>query len=277
MVTPMTNSLVREHIEEDLRPLAIGMLIASASLAYVIGAPAISQLAQRIGWRYTFLSYILILNLLSILLVQISLPIQNTSQSTGSGFLSGFKTVAKNRSALACLIGATLSSAAWQGIVFFSTSFYRSNFELPTLLAAYLLAIIAVFFTIGSVLSGRITNKIGRKRLTVFGLLVMSSFTILFTNIPNFWVSFPIAVLGGFFGGIRYAASNNLSLEQIPEYGGTMMSLNTAAVNLGATLGSMIGGYILLVSSWQYLGTALGSLGLIALLIYQIFTKDPLS
>ena len=58
----------------------------------------------------------------------------------------------KTRSACACLIGAVFGSAAWQGIVFFGTSFYRSSFELPSLMAAYLLAILAVFFSIGSVL-----------------------------------------------------------------------------------------------------------------------------
>ena len=276
MVSPMANSIVGEQLTGDMRPLAIGMLIASASLAYVFGAPAISQLGDMIGWRYTFLSYILILNIIAIILAQIFVPVSNTIQSLQTSWLSGFKTVIKNRSASACLIGAILGSASWQGIVFFGTSFYRSSFELPTLMAAYLLSILALFFTVGSILSGRFTNIFGRKRLTIVGLILMGLFTILFTNISRLWVSFPIAALGSFFGGLRYAASNNLSLEQLPEFSGTMMSLNNASVNLGQTLGSMVGGYVLLWNNWSFLGTALGAMGLVASLIYYLFSEDPM-
>jgi len=276
MASPMTSSIAGDYLGDDIRPIAIGMLIASASLAYVIGAPTISQIADRIGWRYTFLTYILFLNLLSILLTQRSVPSPENTLRTQVGLFSGFNTVLKTRSACACLIGAVFGSAAWQGIVFFGTSFYRSSFELPSLMAAYLLAILAIFFSIGSVLSGRITNRVGRRRLTILGLLIMGSCTILFTNLSALWVSFPFAVLGSFFGGIRYAASNNLSLEQLPEFRGTMMSLNNASINLGQTVGALVGGYVLLGNSWRFLGTALGALGLLATLIYYLFSTDPI-
>jgi len=276
MVSPMGNSLVGEHFKGDMRPMAIGMLIASASLSYVFGAPIISQLEQRIGWRFTFLSYILILIIISIILVQISVPSQQTTQNKNQSLLSGFKSVLQNKSALACLVGVIFSSASWQGLVFFSTSFYRSSFELPTILAAYQLSILAIFFTCGSLLSGKITNRFGRRNLTVVGLLIMGLFTIVFTNVSWFWVSFSIAVVGSFFGGVRYAASNNLSLEQVPEFRGTMMSLNSAAINLGATLGSIVGGYILLVYNWSILGAVLGVFGILASLLYHLFAKDPL-
>ena len=276
MASPMTSSIAGNYLSDDIRPLAIGMLLASASLAYVIGAPAISQLADKIGWRYTFLTYILFLNLLSILLTQRSVPSQNKIVGSQGSVFSGFSNVLKTRSACACLVGAVFGSASWQGIVFFGTSFYRSSFELPTLMAAYLLAILAVFFSVGSVLSGRITNRIGRRRLTILGLLFMGSFTVLFTNIASLWVSFSLAVLGSFFGGVRYAASNNLSLEQLPEFRGTMMSLNNASINLGQTVGALVGGYVLLGNNWRLVGTALGGFGLFATLIYYLFSTDPM-
>jgi predicted MFS family arabinose efflux permease len=242
----------------------------------VIGAPVISQLSEIIGWQLTFLTYILLLNVVSILLTKRFVPSSENPQRAQANLFSGFNTVVKTRSACACLIGAILGSASWQGIVFFSTSFYRSSFELPTSLAAYLLALLAIFFTVGSVLSGKITNKIGRRKLTILGLVFMGTFTVLFTNIPMLWVSFPIAALGSFFGGIRYAAANNLSLEQLPEFRGTMMSLNNASVNLGQTFGSMIGGYLLLWNNWNIVGASLGILGLIGSIIYYLFSVDPM-
>ena len=201
MVTPMANSITGESISEDMRPLVIGMLIGSASLAYVIGAPVISQLSDLVGWQYTFLSYILVLNVISILLALRYVPSSENPRSAQTNLFSGFSTVVKNRSASACLIGTILGSASWQGIVFFSTSFYRSSFELPTVMAAYLLSVLAIFFTVGSVLSGKITNRIGRKKLTIIGLVLMGLFTVLFTNIPVLWFSFPIAAIGSFFVG----------------------------------------------------------------------------
>jgi MFS family permease len=101
-----------------------------------------------------------------------------------------------------------------------------------------------------------------------------------YLNVATFWISESMVILGCLLTGIRYAASNNLALEQIPMFRGTMMALNTVAINLGGTIGSVIGGTILLLYNWNNLGLVLGSFSLVAcfiffrLVMYTRKTKD---
>ena len=177
---------------------------------------------------------------------------------------------------MACLIGVVIARASWQGLAYYSVSYYRSSFLMPTRWAAVLFSGLALSFTSGSLLSGRIVNRYGRKRLTIIGVILMGSLTALFTNVSLFWISLALTMTGSFFGGIRLAATSSLSLEQVPGFRGPMMSLNTAAVNIGASFGAFIGGMMLLWYGWNMLGIVLGLTGFLAAIVYLFFTVDPI-
>jgi len=276
IVTPMTNSLIGELFPVERRSMAIGMLIASASLAYVVGAPFIGYINSVVGWRLTFVVYILLLNVIGIASILIALPKHDLIIERGDQrFFEGFRRVMKNRSALACLIGVMFAAASWSTFVYYSVSYFRSSFQLSTSVSAMLLSVIAVFFTAGSLYSGKIAHRYGRRRLTIIGLVGAGILIILFFNLQVFWAAFIVSLVCCIFGGIRYSASNNLVLEQVPEYRGTLMSLNTAAIGLGISLGAVIGGYVLLWYNWGILGLVFGLFTLFSAGVYTLFTVDP--
>ena len=146
---------------------------------------------------------------------------------------------------------------------------------MPTRWAAILYSGLALSYTSGSLLSGRIVNRYGRKRLTIITVILAGLFTVLFVNISLFWISLAMSMAGGLFGGIRVAATSSLSLEQVPGFRGTMMSLNTAAVNIGTSFGAFLGGMMLLLFNWIKLGIVLGVIGVLAAIVYFLFTVDP--
>ena len=206
------------------------------------------------------------------------LPSENREASLSKSriqYLEGFKRVLSNGSAVACLIGTALSQVAWQGIVFFSASFFRQRFFVSRNTTAIYLAVMASCFMISSYTSGHFANRFGRKLLTVLGVFVFSVFTFAYTNIDTLWISLVSIFLGGAFSGVRYTASNSLTLEQVPEFRGTMMSLNAASMGLGAALGSGLGGLIVLMYGWRLVGPALGAIGILASMIFYLLTKDP--
>ena len=71
------------------------------------------------------------------------------------------------------------------------------------------------------------------------------------------------------------SAANNLTLEQVPEFRGTMMSIDTAAINLGSALGTALGGLALLSFDYEGLGIALGVMGVAAAVVFYLLTTDP--
>lgn len=71
------------------------------------------------------------------------------------------------------------------------------------------------------------------------------------------------------------SSANSLTLEQIPELRGTLMSIDTAMLNAGSAFGSTVGGLVLLYSGYEALGIVLGATSIVASLVFYLLTKDP--
>jgi len=130
-------------------------------------------------------------------------------------------------------------------------------------------------YTSGSLVSGRSVKSFGRKLLTVFAAFLTGAFVISYTYLPNLWLSMALAFLGCLFGGMRYTASTSLTLEQVPGFRGTMMSINTAAISTGSALGTGIGGLALLLFDYEGLGLSLGVMGIAAAIVVHLLVTDP--
>jgi predicted MFS family arabinose efflux permease len=73
---------------------------------------------------------------------------------------------------------------------------------------------------------------------------------------------------------MRYTASESLTLEQVPGLKGTVMSLNSIALSVGATLGTVIGGVLLISYSYGGLGL-IGLFSVAASILYLLAVKEP--
>jgi len=279
MVNPMSVALVGEHIPLDGKPSAIGWIFTAMALSssFIVG-PIMTYLSGVGGWRMAFLGYSLPIALMSIALSYFGIP--SVSRSTAvvgpeKRYLEGFRELFRNRSAVACLVGSVLSSASFQGLLVYGIPFYREKFLVPKELTALLWAGMPLGFSIGSQFSGRFVNRFGRKPLTVLGLLLSSLFTVLYANVPGFWLSVTLAYLTCIFAGVRGTAASSLAGEQMPEFRGTMMASNVAGINLGSALGSALGGVMLVWWGWEAFGVVLGGMGIVASLVYQLWTINP--
>jgi predicted MFS family arabinose efflux permease len=105
--------------------------------------------------------------------------------------------------------------------------------------------------------------------------LLAGSFTVSFVLVPVFWGSLLLNLAAAFLFGVFTAAAISLTLEQVPAYRGTMMSVDSAFVNLGYALGAAVGGMALLRFGYEGLGAALGLFGIVAALVFYLFARDP--
>jgi MFS family permease len=176
---------------------------------------------------------------------------------------------------MACLLGNLLTSAMAQGIYVYSFSFLRERFMMPSGWTGVVSSAASVLFLLGSVASGWLVDKFGRKTVVVVGALLLSIIT-LYTRFPILWFSVASLVVGHFFGALRFSANNSLSLEQVPDYRGSMMSMNSAACRIGGALGTGLGGLILVLYGWETLGAALTLVGISGMLVYHLLSADPI-
>lgn len=278
MVMPMTSTLVAENLPLRKRASALGLLMATMSVSYLVGSQAIRFIADIGGWRSAFLWYALPFPLLSLLMIYPGLPSASQSRrpSQGGGsLLDGFKSVLSVRSADACLVGNIFSSAAWQGILLYGISFYRQRFLASKGAASYILMGASICYTFGTLFGGRLVNRFGRKPVTAISSLMAGIFILSFTLVPNQWISLALNMLGCLFSGMRITAYSSLALEQVPRFRGTMMSISAASANLGTALGSGLGGLALLLYDYEAAGASLGALGFGAAMIFYLAVVDP--
>jgi len=92
--------------------------------------------------------------------------------------------------------------------------------------------------------------------------------------IPNLWISLIMALIVNLQLGLAYTSANSLTLDQVPSFRGTIMSLFTAANSMGMTIGASLGGVILLMYNYSSLGLVLGLLGFLAALIVYFWAHE---
>jgi len=225
-----------------------------------------------------FLGFVLPVSVLSLLLAGKGISAASRGhrpEMSSRSYFEGFKGILSNRSADACLAGTALSMAAWMAILTYSMSFFRQRFLVPTASASILMLVAALCFTSGSVISARFVKRYGRKPFTVLAALFAGMFTLSYASLPNLWMSLTACFLGSFFAGMRVTASNSLTLEQVPTFRGTMMSISTAADNAGSSLGTAIGGLALILYNYEGMAISLGAMGVAAAIVFQLLAKDP--
>jgi len=278
MIDPMVNALVGEHFSLDERPKAVSWTVGAGALPYVVGPLVLNFLADFGGWRFSLLGFVIPLLSVSLLLAFFGIP--SASHGHGmpmgrSSFLSGFKEVLSNVSALACLAGDTLRAASLAAVLYYSAAFFMQRFEASTDIAALAILLAASCYTVGSLVSGRFVDRIGRKPFTAMTVLLASAFTVSFVFVHDFMFSLILNLTAALLFGMVTAAVISLTLEQVPGYAGTMMSVDSAFVNLGYALGAAVGGIALIWFDYEGLGAALGFFGVVAALVFFLFARDP--
>jgi len=137
--------------------------------------------------------------------------------------------------------------------------------------------VIVLSYAVGSVISGKVTNIMGRKRTVVFSWLLRGALIAAIVYMPNFWLAFLASLSATLFGGISLASANSLYLEQAPNSRGTMMSIIAVLGSAGVTIGATVGGLALGQSGFQLLGLSLGLIGIISSLVIYFLANEPKS
>jgi predicted MFS family arabinose efflux permease len=274
MVTPMTTSIIGASLPVEKRASAVGWIVGGIALSHVIGSPAINYI-NNWGWKYSFIGFILPIATLSIFLVFYSIPNIKTAETRTQGLLSGFTEVLKNKSASLCLLGTVLSFVSWGGALSYFASLYREKFGLTTSLVSIIIVCTSLSYLSGSILSGKFISRHGRKRVVTWSAFLCAVFGVLFwvTGIWTMVVFF--SLISCFFSGLRASSSDSLTLEQIPQIRGTVMSLNTAAISIGSVIGTLSGGYLLTKFGYSTMGIVISIFGVLSAALYY-YTIDPI-
>jgi predicted MFS family arabinose efflux permease len=277
MVTPMINSLIGALIITENRTKVMGWTIGGLSIIYTLGSLTTAYLAS-LGWRTTLILVVVPLSLFTCLLCRLQVPNVRQEQGTDvsfAGLFSGYTTLLKNKSALGCILGTVFGLATWNTVLIYGSSYVRQVFGIPVKTMAMVNIIFSLCYTAGSLTASKFTRGLGFKKTLLITTGTLGFFTFFGFNAPNYLLAVLLLIPASFTAGMMITVSSSFSLEQIPEYRGTMMSLHSAAVSMGGTLAAILGGLLLLVYGYSGYSIAMGSLGVFGALVFQFLTIEP--
>jgi predicted MFS family arabinose efflux permease len=278
MISIMVFSLIGELLPLKKRGLAVGLAVSTLFFAFVFVAPLSGFIESVAGWRSVLLWFIFPVSIACLILCLLVIPskVRQEQPHVRSLYLEAFKKILFNKSAVACLVGSALIYF-FNSVPAYAVSFYRIQFSVNPTIGGMFSAVAAVGGIFGAAGGGKLVNRYGRKTLAVASALFAGIFAVLFTFIPNMWVSVAFWAVAASSVAINMAALTSLVLEQVPEFKASMMSVHQTFGSIGSVLGLTIGSLVLnlYTNNFQLLMTIFGISGVAAALIILLFAKDP--
>jgi DHA1 family putative efflux transporter-like MFS transporter len=278
MVGAMAITLIGDFLPLVKRGMAVSVIQATTYFALFVGTPITGLIASIGGWRSVLIVFQLPVSVAGLVLAFFGLP--STSQeprlkTSKETYLNGFKQVLFSKSPAGCFVGLVLRAASAFAITLYVVAFFKQRFLLSESFGVGIIMGEMLLMILSNLVAGRLVNRFGRKPLTVLTTLLWGIFIISFFYVPNLWIALTLFFTGWWFGGMALSASSSLALEQVPEFRGTMMSLNVVFLSIGGVIGGVVGGIVLDLFSYEVMGLIVGLMSIASAIVYYLLTKDP--
>jgi predicted MFS family arabinose efflux permease len=271
--------LIGDFLPLDRKGLAMGLAMGGSIVANLVVPQVTSIITNAQGWRFVLLWFIFPISMVCFLFGFFVLPSKPWSRQITSKpqYSEAFKQILSNKSALACQFGSALANFSFLAPVF-AVSFFELHFNESLSMGAVYYSIASAVGILGVILAGRLINQVGRKNLTVRAGVISGVFAVLIAFMPNVWASAAMWMVSAGFGLAAIVGFNSLNLEQVPDFRGTMMSINSSFRSFGFIVGLTLSGLLLNIyaNNFQILYTMFGGAAIASSAVVFLFAKDSI-
>ncbi len=162
-----------------------------------------------------------------------------------------------------------LRAGSWQGIETFTVAYLREDVHASIQSASNIFSGLVIGIIVGNYLGGFLVKRIGLKRLVTVTPLLCGVFIIGYMNASSLTSAVLFCGIMSLVSGVAMTCIVTLTLDQVPDYKGTVISLNTAAVRLGIVIAIAFGGLVLNNHVWNMVGLTYGCMSILGALIFN--------
>ncbi|MHA1672329.1 MAG: MDR family MFS transporter [Promethearchaeota archaeon] len=144
----------------------------------------------------------------------------------------------------------------------FIALYLTESFGITMVQMGIIYIIVGIGNMIGGMIGGVLTDKFGRKRIALFGLLSSGAFSLLFMFITDINILYYLVGFMGLLGSLGGPARQAMLADILPPKQRTEgFGILRVVVNLSATIGPALGGFLAGYDfRWLFLGDAISSL-----------------
>ncbi|MCE5130672.1 MFS transporter [Staphylococcus saprophyticus] len=242
----IATAIASDLVSPDKRSSAIAMMFTGLTVATITGVPLGTWIGQQFGWEASFIT-IAIIGFLSLVINIISVP-NDLNEYEQASMLEQL-TVFKNKSLMMVYLITALGYGGTFVVYTYLATLLTDTLHYSDDAVVILLVIYGVMVAIGNTLGGKLTNN--RPMQVLIGIFLIQAIVLLIVGVTvSHQILGTIAILiMGLFAfmnvpGLQlivvlFAERKNKATTNFAS------SLNIASFNIGITLGSVIGGYVL--------------------------------
>jgi DHA1 family inner membrane transport protein len=273
VIFPNVNATLGDNFPYRERGRAISTVIAFNTMASVVGIPIAGIVAEATSWRVSLaIVGLLAIAAATLLLFQLKPAQVNVSASR---VLELYRTILRNRSAVAAIISSLLGGLYWFTWVTYLVVFFQDTFGLSQGTASTYALTMGLGVFIGSQVGGRVGDRIGHRPVVASAIVVSGVLLLAQTNVAlPLLVTSALNLLLSAVIGARFATNSTLLTEQVPEARGTLLALSGATGSLSIVGGAAIGGLLIDHYGFWALGVFCMCAALLSALIVVRFVRE---
>ena len=241
-------AIVGDVFPENRRGRATGVVMASFSVASIIGIPLGLYLAVKVDWHFPFY----LIAGLSFMIILISLKVfPQIPANVTSGRIKPFQMLSEvftNPDRIRALLFMSVLMLSGFSVIPFISDYMVSNVGFSTDDLKYIYLIGGSFTVVSGPLIGRLADKFGKRKIFIIVACLSIVPILLITNLPqvSFFIAYFVTTLFFiFFGGRFVPAMSMLTSSVNKSKRGGFMSISNSFQQLSSALAAFIAGLII--------------------------------
>ena len=234
------------YADAHQRNRAIGLISTSFTLGSVLGLPILTQISDSFGWRWAIASPAPI----AMIVIAGSRWLPRTSMvvsgSRWRGWASGYAKILRHRQTVLLLAAMTMLMVVWFGWLIYFGAYAETVFAV----SAGTLSLLFLVNGGSQVVSNNIVPFLLRSRppatIIAFAIAALTLNLLLVGLVyTRVWTVFLFVAIGGAASAVTFLGLSILLLDSLPEARGTVMSLQSAVLEVGGAAGVAMTGLFL--------------------------------
>ena len=253
VISSISYAIISDLFELKVRGRVMGFVQMAFATSQVMGIPVGLYFANRVGWHAPFI-LITAVSLLEFAAIVIYLkPIDAHLKvvSERNPFQHMFKTITKAEYIRAFLFSTLLVTGGYM-IMPFGSAFSVNNLGIPMAQLPLLYFVTGIFSMAAGPLIGKISDKIGKFRVFMFGSVLALAIIVYYTNLgltPYWYVILLNTVLMIGVLSRMISSSALITAIPVPSERGSFMSINSSVQQLSGGIASVVAGLIVIQST----------------------------